>query len=147
MSLAEDVSRQIKAAREAKGWSQEELAKRCGVKKPQISKIERDISHASMALFLKICEAFGLNILLLDEELELVAEENVTYYITELGKPVEERELLNVDIGKALDSVIRYTLTNLRIDYSFGNQDYDYRFNIGNKTILLSWKMGNLRND
>ena len=161
MSLAQEVSKQIKAAREAKGWTQEELAKRCGVRKAQVSKIERDISHASMGLFLKVCEVFDFNLQLLDEAgetwkktilalgsmLETITEENVKKYITELGKPVEERTLPNVDIGKALDSVIRFTLTSLKIDYIYGSQDYDYRFNIGNKIILLSWKMGNLNND
>jgi transcriptional regulator with XRE-family HTH domain len=145
MGLAEEVSRQIKAARESKGWTQEALAKQCGVRKSQISKIERDITHASMKLFLKVCEVFGLNIHLLDESiLEIIAEENVTKYIAELGKPVEERDLPNIELGKALDSVTRYTLTNLRINYSYGKQDYDYSLHIRNKIILISWKMGNL---
>src|SRR5687767_15009401 len=101
MGLAQEVSRQIKAAREAKGWTQEALARQCGVRKPQISKIERDINHASMGLFLKICEVFGFKIQLLDESiLEVIAEEDVKKYIAELGKPVEERELPNIELGK-----------------------------------------------
>ena len=156
MSLAQEVGQQIKAAREAKGWTQEELANRCGVKKPQISKIEQDISHASMRLFLTVCEVFNFDLRLLNEAwkkailsiesmLETITEDNVQKYITELGKPVEERELPNVDIGKALDAVIRYTLTDFGKDYSYGNQDYDYCCIIGDKKILISWKMGNLR--
>ena len=158
MSLAQEVGQQIKAAREAKGWTQEELANRCGVKKPQISKIEKDISHASMRLFLTVCEVFNFDLRLLNEAwkkailsiesmLETITEDNVQKYITELGKPVEERVLPNVDIGKALDAVIRYTLTDLGKEYSYGNQDYDYCCIIGNKKILISWKMGNLRNE
>jgi len=148
MGLAQEVSRQIKAAREAKGWTQEELARRAGVQKGQISKIERDISHASMRLFLKVCDVFGFNIPLLDESiLEIISEENIMKYISELGKPVEERELPYVEVGKALDSVTRYTLTNLRINYSYGKQEYDYFLNIGNKLILICWKMGDLRNN
>jgi transcriptional regulator with XRE-family HTH domain len=148
MGLAQEVSRQIKTAREAKGWTQEELAKQCEVKKPQISKIERDVSHASMRLFLKVCEVFDFNIPLLDESiLDIITEENVTKYIVELGKPVEERELPNIELGKALDSVTRYSLINLGINYSYGKQDYDYSLNIGNKMILISWKMGSLYNN
>jgi transcriptional regulator with XRE-family HTH domain len=55
----ESLGKQIKAAREAKGWSQEYLGNLCGVRKSQISKVERDVNHASMALFLRICEVFG----------------------------------------------------------------------------------------
>ena len=148
MGLAQEVSRQIKAAREAKGWTQEVLAKQCGVRKPQISKIERDITHASMGLFLRVCEVFGFTIHLLDESiLEIIAEENVTKYMEELGKPVEERGLSNIELGNALDSITRYTLTNLKISYFYGKQDYDYSLNIGNKIILISWKLGSLYNN
>jgi transcriptional regulator with XRE-family HTH domain len=147
MDLAQEVSRQIKAARESRGWTQEELAKQCGVKKAQISKIERDIRHASTGLFIRVCEVFDFNIHLLDKSiLEILAEENVTKYITELGKPVEERDLSSIELGKALDSVTRFTLAKLSIDYSYGKQEYDYRFNINNKIILLAWKIGNLKN-
>jgi len=45
--------------RQIRGWSQSELGRRCGVGKAQISKIEKDAIHASMELFLKICEALG----------------------------------------------------------------------------------------
>jgi transcriptional regulator with XRE-family HTH domain len=161
MNFAQEVGKQVKAAREAKGWTQEELAKRCGVGKAQISKIERDIRHASMGLFLKVCEAFGFDLRLLDEAgeslkkvalsywemLEDITGENIRKYIVELGKPVSERGIPNTDIGKALDSVIKFTLRSLKIDYSPGKQEYDYRVTIGDKTILISWKMGNLKDN
>jgi transcriptional regulator with XRE-family HTH domain len=161
MNFAQEVGKQVKAAREAKGWTQEELAKRCEVGKAQISKIERDIRHASMGLFLKVCEAFGFDLRLLDEAgeslkkvalsywemLEDITGENIRKYIVELGKPVSEREIPNTDIGKALDSVIKFTLRILKIDYLPGKQEYDYRVTIGDKTILISWKMGNLKDN
>jgi transcriptional regulator with XRE-family HTH domain len=57
MNFAQEVGKQVKAAREAKGWTQEDLATRCGVGKAQISKIERDIrvcptfyTHGSSAI-------------------------------------------------------------------------------------------------
>jgi HTH-type transcriptional regulator / antitoxin HipB len=116
MNFAQEVGKQVKAAREAKGWTQEDLAKRCGVGKAQISKIERDIRHASMGLFLKVCEAFGFDLRLLDEVgeslkkvalsywemLEDITGENIRKYIVELGKPVSEREIPNADIEKRL---------------------------------------------
>jgi hypothetical protein len=67
--------------------------------------------------------------------------------IIELSKPASERELSNSEIGKALDAVIKFTLRNLKVDYSAGTCEYDYRLNIGGKIILISWKMGNLENN
>jgi transcriptional regulator with XRE-family HTH domain len=62
MHVAQEVGQQIKAARQAKRWTQAELATRCGVGKAQISKLERDIRHASMGLLLKLCEVCGLDL-------------------------------------------------------------------------------------
>jgi HTH-type transcriptional regulator / antitoxin HipB len=161
MHLAQEVGKQVKTAREAKGWTQEDLAKRCGVGKAQISKIERDIRHASMGLFLKVCEAFGVDLRLVDETgesltkvalsywemLEDITGENIKKYIVELGKPVAVRGIPHPDIGKALDAVVKFTLRTLKIAYLPGKQEYDYYVTIGDKIILINWKMGNLQND
>ena len=64
---ARELGKRIKAAREAKGWRQKDLAERSGVTKSHISKVEADITQASMESFLKICGGAGLNLLLYDE--------------------------------------------------------------------------------
>lgn len=60
------LGRQIRALREAKRYTGEELAELCGVQKPQISKIERDASHASAKLLLKIAEIFETELSFID---------------------------------------------------------------------------------
>lgn len=161
MSFAQEWGSQIKAAREARGWTQAELAKRCGVGRAQVCKLEADIRKASMGLFLKVLEVFGYNLRLLDEagesaqkllldHLELfenVTGNNVRRYMEELSKPASERTIPHVDVGRALDSVVNFILKGLNIKYDPGTQEYDYRFKIGHKEILLCWKMGNLKND
>jgi transcriptional regulator with XRE-family HTH domain len=67
MNYAQELGKQIKAARQAQGLRQEDLAERCEVKKAQISKIEADVRHASMSTFLKIREVLSLDLQLYDE--------------------------------------------------------------------------------
>jgi transcriptional regulator with XRE-family HTH domain len=157
---AQALGAQIRAARKAKGWTQKKLGDLCGVGKAQIAKLESDISHASMALFLKLCDILGFDLLLLDETgeawkqkaimtwqeiSEINTGENVKRYIERLDE--SERILSNADFAKALDSVIKFTLTKLNIDYKHNRIDYDYRCNIGNKIVLIIWKMGHLERD
>jgi transcriptional regulator with XRE-family HTH domain len=161
MDFAQEVGQQIKEAREARGWSQAELAKRCGVQNAHICRIEADIRHASMRVFLNICTAFGYDLRLLNETggsviriaknswelLENINRKNVLKYMEELGKPVEERTLPFAETGRALDSVTEFILRGLNIDYSNGTQEYDYLLNIDGRITLISWKMGNLEDD
>ena len=55
----EKLGNVIRKAREQKGWTQDKLASLCGVMKPQISKIEKNICHASVPLLLKVIDALG----------------------------------------------------------------------------------------
>lgn len=58
------LGRQLRAAREAAGWSQRELARRAGVHQPQVAKAERgDDLHLS--LMLRLAAPLGLNLGLL----------------------------------------------------------------------------------
>lgn len=59
MTAGEKLGNVIKKAREQKGWTQDKLASLCGIKKPQISKIEKNICCASVPLLLKVIEAIG----------------------------------------------------------------------------------------
>lgn len=51
----------IRAARNQRGWTQEELAERAGVSRPTIARVERgdDVSTANLA---KVAAALGLEI-------------------------------------------------------------------------------------
>ena len=66
-STAQNLGSHIKNARKAVGWSQTTLGRRCGVQRAQISKIEKDVTQASMELFLKICEALKFAISLREQ--------------------------------------------------------------------------------
>ena len=56
------LGRQLKKARQDKKWTQALLGQECGVQKAQISKLEKDATSASMALFLRACEALRLRL-------------------------------------------------------------------------------------
>ena len=57
----------IRQAREARGWSQEELATRSAVSRPSIARIERgdDVSTATLG---KVASALGLAVELTDPD-------------------------------------------------------------------------------
>ncbi len=59
VTLGVRLGRQIKAVRRAREWTQEQLAQQCGVQKAQISRIEKDVTHASTELFLKAWGILG----------------------------------------------------------------------------------------
>jgi ribosome-binding protein aMBF1 (putative translation factor) len=58
MATAESV-RDIKAARQARGWSQTELARRVGTAQMTISTAERGLRGVSVAMHERIQAAFG----------------------------------------------------------------------------------------
>ena len=66
MNQGKRLGRQIRALRQNRAWTQAELGRRCGVAKPQISKVENDATHASMRLCLKIGDVFERTIELID---------------------------------------------------------------------------------
>lgn len=57
----------IRAARDQRGWTQEELAQKAGVSRPTIARVERgdDVSTANLA---KVADALGLQIRLADRD-------------------------------------------------------------------------------
>ena len=63
----DDVRKQIKAARNERGYTVEQLAQLCGVQRGTISKIENGIRYPSVALFLNICEVLAFDLRLYDE--------------------------------------------------------------------------------
>lgn len=51
----------IQQARRAKGWTQDELAKRCGISLSFMGHIERGSRSMSLDTFVKICRALGVH--------------------------------------------------------------------------------------
>ncbi|NLE39550.1 MAG: helix-turn-helix transcriptional regulator [Pirellulaceae bacterium] len=60
--LAENVCRKVKELRVARGWSLVELASRCGVSRSMLSQIERAKANPTLAVALRIAQAFGLSL-------------------------------------------------------------------------------------
>ena len=59
-----NVHEQIKAARKAKGWSQEETARRCGMSLNNYARIERGDNGTTIRTLEKIAATLGLKITL-----------------------------------------------------------------------------------
>jgi len=60
--LAERLANRLKPEREARGWTQAELAARVGVSRKTINTVENRIFVPSTLLALKLAEAFELSV-------------------------------------------------------------------------------------
>ena len=56
------ICKQVKYYREKKGWNQEELAKKSGLRQPQISRLEAGIHSPSFRTLQKIADALGISV-------------------------------------------------------------------------------------
>lgn len=63
----EGFGRQIREARNARGWSQDELAARAGVSRPSVARIERG-DDVSTATLVKVARALGLTVEIKDAD-------------------------------------------------------------------------------
>ncbi|HWA48738.1 MAG TPA: helix-turn-helix transcriptional regulator, partial [Dongiaceae bacterium] len=61
-SLDAQIALRIRAEREARDWSLDELAQRSGVSRAMISKVERQESSPTAVLLGKLSAAFGLTL-------------------------------------------------------------------------------------
>ena len=60
--MPEGLSNSIRAAREARGWTQAELAERVGVTRKTINTVENNVFVPSTIVALKIARAFGTSV-------------------------------------------------------------------------------------
>jgi transcriptional regulator with XRE-family HTH domain len=60
-AVAATIARQVRALRQARGWSLEELAQRSGVSKGMVVQIEGDRTNPSIGTLCRIAEAFGVD--------------------------------------------------------------------------------------
>lgn len=59
---ASDLCRRVKDLRQARGWSLERLSAASGVSRSMLSQIERDRANPTLAVTLKIAEAFEISL-------------------------------------------------------------------------------------
>jgi len=60
--LADELANRVRAAREAKGWTQAELAERIGVSRKTINTIENGVFTPSTVIALKLAKVFKLRV-------------------------------------------------------------------------------------
>jgi transcriptional regulator with XRE-family HTH domain len=87
------VATQIKVLREQRGWSQKELAERCGMMQPRISVME-DVNYKSWSIttLRKIAEAFDLTLCISFESFEKCMED-----IEKFGREYLEKDSFDDD--------------------------------------------------
>jgi transcriptional regulator with XRE-family HTH domain len=56
------IARRVRLERDARGWSQAELAERSGVAKATISKIEREAVSPTAVILVRLASAFGMTL-------------------------------------------------------------------------------------
>ena len=61
-ALGEELANRLRAEREAKGWTQADLAERVGVSRKTINTIENGIFTPSTVIALKLARAFKLKV-------------------------------------------------------------------------------------
>ncbi|EXI62424.1 hypothetical protein MHD_09675 [Mannheimia granulomatis] len=71
-----NVNEKIRFLREARGWSQEEMAERVGLSVHGYSKIERGETQLNISRLRQICEVLNYDML----ELMTLGEKNVIYF-------------------------------------------------------------------
>lgn len=71
-----NVNEKVRFLREARGWSQEEMAERVGLSVHGYSKIERGETQLNISRLRQICEVLNYDML----ELMTLGEKNVVYF-------------------------------------------------------------------
>ncbi len=59
-SLEQHFGRQLRNLREAKGWSQEELADQCNIHRTYVSQLERGLKSPTLRLFWTLCHSLEI---------------------------------------------------------------------------------------
>ncbi|QLD33628.1 helix-turn-helix domain-containing protein [Mannheimia varigena] len=76
MEIKMNVNEKVRFLREARGWSQEEMAERVGLSVHGYSKIERGETQLNISRLRQICEVLNYDML----ELMTLGEKNVVYF-------------------------------------------------------------------
>lgn len=62
MDIRKRFGKRVKALRDAKGWSQEELADRAGMHRTYISAVERAVRNPTLTVIERIARALGISV-------------------------------------------------------------------------------------
>jgi transcriptional regulator with XRE-family HTH domain len=108
-SMAQNLGSHIRQARQAYSFSQNMLGIRCNVGKAQISKVEKDVTHASMELFLKICEVLKIDISLRQQPKPQAIPTDTTSYADILSKLSLPQDVYNALEKRARTNVEKTT--------------------------------------
>ena len=68
MDVHQRLSRNMKALRHQKGWSQEELAHQSGLHRTYVSGVERGVRNPTLSILDKIASALGVGVGALTDE-------------------------------------------------------------------------------
>lgn len=60
--VSTEVCRKVRELRTARGWSLDSLSAACGVSKSMLSQIERNAANPTLAVTVRIAQAFGLSL-------------------------------------------------------------------------------------
>ena len=60
--VSSELCRRVKELRQARGWSLEALSNACGVSRSMLSQIERNEANPTLAVTVRIAQAFGLTL-------------------------------------------------------------------------------------
>ncbi len=60
LELERELGRRLRTLREAKGWSQEELADQCGIHRTYVSQLERGLKSPTIRLLWSICDCLSV---------------------------------------------------------------------------------------
>ena len=62
MDVRARLTRNMQALRRERGWSQEELADRCGLHRTYVSGVERGVRNPTLLVLDRIAVAFGVSV-------------------------------------------------------------------------------------
>ena len=69
MEIRKQFGERVRKLREARSWSQEELADQAGLHRTYISSVERGVRNPTITVIYKISEALGVSLAVMMEEL------------------------------------------------------------------------------
>lgn len=62
MDVRKKFGKQLRALREARGWSQEEFADRAGLHRTYVSAVERGVRNPTLSVLERLAKALGVSI-------------------------------------------------------------------------------------
>jgi transcriptional regulator with XRE-family HTH domain len=141
------LGKRIRRLREARGWSQEELARRCGRHFTYIGRVERGQQNATLGVLLEVASALGAPLsALLSEEHPLLVDWGVT--AMDVVEAVAHGFRAQVDVkGKLAEWMLFTDLERLRsegaiqqIEWLDADDKPDFIVTVGGRHVVVECK-------